>query len=547
MEAVRTLARSSPGGPPVTPTTLVVLLALAAGPAAAVAGSTSGTVDAPPGSVDPGDGPSVVDGGPAATSNVTVYRARNATFEGAGAVEAAIASGRLERAAELVVGDTLVVAIDSTRLAETMAADEGSTTERFLDALDGDAGFRLVQTNPTPNAERKVASVGPENVTAHRNGTTTYALVETDDLAFRYRSTNRSARIHGGERFVVRFGHDLAELPRGEDPAAPVVGFHPFRAEFDTNGYWYEPLPPERVRLRVNVEIEPDESLVARVSLDDDRTVSAPVGPDHAPGPDEVWLDLRSVEPGTEYDLELVHDGDVVDRYRGIVREPRAALSNATLTWYGGGTAVGVTASASHGGKVQVLDESCDVLGSTWIAPGGDRRVTVELWTGGGHRIQFRPDVLVRVARHRGASDPFYRGPAARATLGFEDTLCPVRDSPSTPTPTPATPTPTTSPTPDPGDASRTPTGSPHPPTTPGTEPSDGAAPSTGSAGGGNGEGDESVRTGRDGASGFSAPVGRDGASGFSAPVGRDGESGFTVPVTLLGLVTLALLGARHR
>lgn len=516
METVRTPSRSNPRRPSATRATLLalllgVLLALAAGPAVTSAG--------PPGTADgaatvaggPGDGPVVFEDGRTDTPNVTVYRTQDASFEDGRAVEAAIANGTLEPADDLVVGDTLVVAIDSPRLAEAMDAGDGSTTERFLDALSGDADFRLVQTNPTPMKNRKVASVGSANVTAHRNGTTTYALVETDDLAFRYRSVNRSARIHGGERFAVRFGYDLAELPRGEDPAAPVVGFHPFRAQFDTNGYWYEPLPPEWVRLRVNVEIEPDESLLARVSLDDGRTIPAPVGSDHAPGPGRVWLDLRSVEPGTEYDLELVHDGTVVDRYNGTVREPRAALSNATLTWYGGGTAVGVTVSASHGGKVQVLDESCDVLGSTWIAPGGDRRVTVELWTEGGHRVQFRPDVLVRVARHRGASGALYRGTAGWTTADYDGGPCPPESRPSTPTPTPtstATPTPNATPpaTPPP---TVSPTATPTPPPTTATET---VSP----------------------------------ASGESGRTSGDGGSGFTLTTTLLGLVALVLWRARY-
>ena len=428
-------------------------------------------------------------------TNVTVYRAPpDASFESARDVEAAIADGTLEATNEL---ETLVVAVDSRRLAGTMAPGNGSTTERFLDALSGDAEFRLVQTNPTPMKNRKVASVGSEAVTAHRNGTRTYALVETDELSFRYRSVNRSARIHGGERFAVRFGYDLAELPRGEDPAPPVIGFHPFRAEFETNGYWYEPLAPEWVGLRVNVEVEPDESLVARVRLEDGRTVATPVEPDHAPGPDRVWIDLRDVEPGTGYDLELVHDGTVVDRYDGTVREPQATLSNATLAWYGGGTALAVTVSASHGGKVQVLDESCEVLGSRWIAPGDARRVPVELRTDDGYRIQFRPDLLVRVARHRGASHALYRGPDAEVRIDYSG-YCPTRDQSSTPTPTlgpsltpssTAIPPPSSTATPPPsstGTAALPPT---RPPST---------APGTGSAADGGGD-----RTSGDGGSGF--------------------------------------------
>lgn len=404
-------------------------------------------------------------------ANVTVY-ASGATFGDAAAVEAAIADGSLEPAAELVIGNTLVVAVDSPRLAETMAEGNGSTTARFLDALDGDAEFRIVQTNPSPNTNRKAASVGRENLTVHRNGTMTYALVETDELAFRYRSVDRSTRVYGGERFAVELGHHLPDISRGGyEPAGPVVELHPFRAEFVTNGYWYEPLPPEWVELSVNVEVEPAKSLVARVTLWDGRTITRPVGPAEESGPNRVWTDLRDVEPGTAYALELVHDGEVVERYNGTVREPRATLSDATITEVEGGTAVDVTVSTSHGGKVQVLDESCDVVGTKWVEPGVDRRVTVELWNDDGERISrsvAEDGVLVRVARHRGASDALYRAPDPRATVGSDGGYCPASDRPSTPTTTP-TPTVTSRVSPTASTPSTTP-----PPATKGTDPADG-------------------------------------------------------------------------
>ena len=414
---------------------LGLLLALSVGSATAVAA----------------DGPAVASTGPAVVAeggtNLTVYRARNASFEDADAVEAAIAGGTLGPADELVVGDTLVVAIDSRQLAERMAAAEGSTTERFLTALDGEAEFRLVQTNPSPMVERKVAMVGPGTVTAYRNGTTTYALVGTGDLSFRYPGVDRTTRIHDGERFAVRFGFDLDELPRGDEPEGPVVEFYTHRAEFHTAGYWYEPLPPEWVELSVDVGVEPDDSLVARVRLEDGRTIAAPVD---APGPNRVWLDLRDVDPGTGYVLELVHDDETVDRYEGTVREPGATLANATLSRVDGGAAVGVTVSTSHGGQVQVLDGSCDVVGTRWVAPGAERRLTIELGDD-GERIPLsaaEDGVLIRVARHRGTSDEIYRGPAAEATVDFDGGSCPPPDFPSRPAATPSPiPSPTETPT----------------------------------------------------------------------------------------------------
>ena len=160
--------------------------------------------------------------------NVTVYRTSNVSFESTGAIEVAIANGTVGPADTVALGDALVVAIESERLAETMNATNGSTTARFFTALDGDAEFRIVQTNPTPQANRKSALMGRENVTVHRNGTTVYAVVETGDLAFRHRRVHRPAEIHGGERFAVQFGYDLPDdWDRGTVPSSPIIELQP--------------------------------------------------------------------------------------------------------------------------------------------------------------------------------------------------------------------------------------------------------------------------------------------------------------------------------
>lgn len=168
--------------------------------------------------------------GPASASqaddggNVTAYRASNATFADAGAVESAIQNGTVEPADELVVGDTLVVAIESERLADAMAGGNGSTTVRFFDALDGEAEFRIVQTNPTPERNSKVAPTGPENATVYHDGARTYVLVRTGQVAFQYRTVDTRAEIFGGERFAVQFGYDLADASSvRDDPSGPVV------------------------------------------------------------------------------------------------------------------------------------------------------------------------------------------------------------------------------------------------------------------------------------------------------------------------------------
>ena len=166
--------------------------------------------------------------------NTTVYRASNVTFESAEAIEGAITNGTVRPADQVALGDTLVVAIESERLADEMTTVNGSTTVRFFTVLDDDAEFRIIQTNPTPMKNRKLASIGPGNVTVHRNETTVYAVVETGNLTFRYRSVLREAQIHGGERFAVQFGYDLPDdWSRATTPESPIIEFQP-RSELTT-------------------------------------------------------------------------------------------------------------------------------------------------------------------------------------------------------------------------------------------------------------------------------------------------------------------------
>lgn len=417
-------------------------------------------------------------GGAAAATedgNVTLYRGQDGDYADVDAVEAAIANNTLEPADELVVGDRLVAVIESDRLSDTMAGGDGSTTDRFLAALDGDATFRLDQTNPTPQKSRKVASVGQENVTVHRAGTTVYVLVDTAALEFTYGSTDgRPAQVRDGNRFAVTFGYDLDE----DDVSGPSVDFYTTTAEFVFQER-REPLAPEVVNRAVRVNIEPDEGVVARLTLGENRTVPIPVEPVAWSGFPGVSLDLRGVDSGTPYVLELVHDGSVVDRSNGTVLEPEARVANATVTevttdhivtedgqrvteTIHDHTAVNVTVNLTHGGQVLVFNETCEQVGSQWVEPGVETRVSVDLWRVGQPIRDRDPGeyaVLVEaVRRDRGNIDP-YPGRAANTTvngdvrgcLGADSDTRGTPDEPSTsvPSDTPVTPTAATPATPD--------------------------------------------------------------------------------------------------
>jgi hypothetical protein len=201
---------------PLFVTLCCLVFALVTTPAAAAGGPVTPTV-------------TPTDSGSNQTGNVTLYDAGNATFGGADAVEAAIENGTVDRADRMVVGETLVVAIESERLAASMAEPDGSTTERFLDVLDGEGGFYVVQTNNSPMVTRTFTTVGPANLTVYRDGTTVYAVLDTGDLVFR-KAVNDTAtrRVESlrEDRFAVSFGFDRYE-PRWDppdiDPPGPVV------------------------------------------------------------------------------------------------------------------------------------------------------------------------------------------------------------------------------------------------------------------------------------------------------------------------------------
>ncbi|MEF8852115.1 MAG: PGF-CTERM sorting domain-containing protein [Haloarculaceae archaeon] len=163
------------------------------------------------------------------TANVTLYDAGDARFDGADAVRAAIENGSLEPADRLVVNETLVAVVESRRLAGAMARHNGSATEKLLGALDGSADVRVLERTPSPQVTRMYATVGAENVTAYRDGVTTYLLLDTGALTFR-RDVNET-HAYTVESFyrervsaVVGFGLPApGDWPRRREPPGPTV------------------------------------------------------------------------------------------------------------------------------------------------------------------------------------------------------------------------------------------------------------------------------------------------------------------------------------
>lgn len=383
-------------------------------------------------------------------ANVTLYRATDVDLDGVDAVEAAIGNGTIEPPDEVVAGETLVVAIDSERLAADLDSREGSTTDRFFEATADDADLRFVQTQATtpPSRPQKIVTIGPENATVYRNDTTTYVLVDTASIDFNYSYQNEPAELRDGDAFAVTFGYDLDGFPTD----GPSFDMYTTRAEFFSSSSLFDRLPPEVVNRSVTVNVEPDESLLARATLDGNRTITAPVESVEWSSSPVVSLDVRDVEPGTEYAVELIHDGKIVDRHEGTVRTPRATVTNVEVVEVDGWTSVRVTAALSHGGEVRVLNDAGDVLGADRldadgrsITPGDEANLTIEL------RGEATETLHVRAVRHDPFGEKYYRGPDAEAIIDFGDreiqTPTPVPTATSTPSITP-TLAPSTQPTP---------------------------------------------------------------------------------------------------
>lgn len=386
------------------------------------------------------------------TANVSLYVTEEADFEDVGTLEMARENGSLEPAERMVVGETLVVAIDSDRLATDLDNRTGTTTERFFAALDGGANFTLHQTNPTTEIPPKVLRPGPENTTVYRNGSRIYVAIQTDAVTIRYDPLQDEdvdePVLRPGERFAVSFGYGIEDLRSG-----PEIEFQETEAKLYGN---FDPLPPELVNRTVAIRIEPETNVSVRVTLDDGTMFVDEPTPVSWSGNHAVTLDLRGIEPGTNYSIEVIHDGSVVDQRNGSVRDPAATLRNISLVVsdtaeYNAGR-LNVTASLSHGGHVLVEDSTGQLVGSARVPPGTETRRSIPLMPRGESVDTFDPDELhLYAVRETPPGETPYPGSEAELTIdvsGYDwtaDRETTTRTATPTPTPT-QTVTATTSP-----------------------------------------------------------------------------------------------------
>lgn len=348
---------------------------------------------------------------------VSLYATDEGEFEDASGIEAAIEEGTLEPAEDVVVGETLVVGVDSERLAADLSARTGPTTERFFGALEDGANVTLVQTNAGPNRAPKVLALDADSTRVYRNGTTTYLEIDTDvvepGIYPPWEDSERDIAIHGGETFAVIAGYGTNDQPTG-----PSVTFHRVEAEFfDARAV----VAPEVVNGTVKTHLEPERSVTVRATLEDGSTIATRLQPERS-SVTQYSLDLREAPPGTNYTLELIHDGDVVDRREGTVRKPEAALWAAEVTAVEDNNhdaRLDVTAELSHGGEVVVRDGFGARVGSRRAPPGHTVELSMGLRFGGDAASEPDPDTL-QVQAVRGEDRVEQRYPSTNATLTLD-------------------------------------------------------------------------------------------------------------------------------
>jgi hypothetical protein len=385
-------------------------------------------------------GVAAADTGQSGTANVTLYTTTDAEFENGTAIEAAREAGTLEPTnGTVVLGETLVAEIDSARLASALDGRDETPTERFFAVLDGGADFHLYQTNAGPNVTPQAIRVGPANTTVYPSGNTTFVTIDTGNVTAEFLplgdDSTPAATFRGDEQFAVTFGYGVEDPGRG-----PEVRVHLAEASFTEDA---SVLAPGLVNRSAQVNVGPDRELLVRASLENGTVLTetpAAVPWSDTPG---VSLDFRDVPSGTNYTLELVHDGTVVDREQGVILEPAARLWDPEVTVVDNedySATLQVGAELSHGGKLIVLDGAGAQLGATRVSPTTGTTLTVELRSATPDRA-FDPEQL-QVEAVRTEDQVERRYPGTNASLTVDVSEYEWESTGWDPTPTPG-PTPT--------------------------------------------------------------------------------------------------------
>lgn len=348
-------------------------------------------VPAPASAAEPGD-------------NVTIYHTNESDFDGAAAVESSIENGPAHSAESMLVNETLILAIESRRLAADLDDRSGTPTERFFAALDGEAELGAKEGVLAPNTVVSDVSVPQEKATVYRSGTTTFLIIDPSNLRTSYGDEKKRPVSAGVLRFA--FGYDQT----GDLDDWPRVSLREERAHFSDD---VRKLPTATTEIRFDVDVTPVNTVDVHLHLGTGETRTKTFDSESL-----HWasFDLSDVPNGTSYRLELVHDGTTIETQSGQVTDLEATVEDVRFLEQGNESVLNATATLSHGGDIYVLDDHGDQHARTDLSPGDRTELTVRL-----DDLDEYDDELTVHAGRADAPDEHYPGHDPIATVDLDD------------------------------------------------------------------------------------------------------------------------------
>jgi len=302
---------------------------------------------------------------------LSVYQSGQQDFADGEAVQTAINERSVKPAETVIANNALVVEIESEQLINALESYNGSTTERFLTATTGNETaieFRIRQPAGTEGIER-IAHLGIDNTTVYRTGQTAYVVVEPDAVTFELSHSSESTSVDPEGMVYALFGYEGTYVSTEFRIVPQAATFeHPSAAD--------EVVPPAVIHRPIRIFAPPEDSVRVRATFEDGKSIM--VRPNWTPRfrTVDLSLNLSEVAPGTEYTLELLHNGEIVDRRTGTVVKPEATLHEIQLI--DDGTMM-VRVALSHGGTLTVRDDGGQVIAEQNVSSGNETELLISL------------------------------------------------------------------------------------------------------------------------------------------------------------------------
>jgi hypothetical protein len=302
---------------------------------------------------------------------LSVYQSGQQDFADGEAVQTAINERSVKPAETVIANNALVVEIEFEQLINALESYNGSTTERFLTATTGNETaieFRIRQPAGTEGIER-IAHLGIDNTTVYRTGQTAYVVVEPDAVTFELSHSSESTSVDPEGMVYALFGYEGTYISTEFRIVPQAATFeHPSAAD--------EVVPPAVIHRPIRIFAPPEDSVRVRATFEDGKSIM--VRPNWTPRfrTVDLSLNLSEVAPGTEYTLELLHNGEIVDRRTGTVVKPEATLHEIQLI---DDRTMMIRVTLSHGGTLTVRDDGGQVIAEQNVSSGNETELLIPL------------------------------------------------------------------------------------------------------------------------------------------------------------------------